>query len=260
MKLPIFQIDAFTGNVFAGNPAAVCPLEQWLDAHQLQAIASENNLAETAFFVKQGDTYELRWFTPVMEVDLCGHATLASAFVIFNYIDTTKKSVTFQSRSGELGVSRDGDLLSLDFPTQEVSPCQVPNTLIEGLGKPPQAVLASLRDYFVVYGAEADIRQLEPNFPVLTRLDRFAVIVTAPGDYCDFVSRFFAPKAGVPEDPVTGSAHCSLIPYWSKQLGKQKLHAFQISQRQGELFCEALGDRVLISGRAVRYLEGTIYL
>ena len=260
MKIPLFQIDAFTGSIFAGNPAAVCPLQQWLDDSQMQAISAENNLSETAFFVKQADHYALRWFTPVTEVDLCGHATLASAFVIFNYVDTVRESVTFETRSGELVVSRDDELLSMNLPAHEPTPCQAPQALLKGLVRHPQAVLVTASNYFVVYGSEAEVQSLKPDFALLASLDRHAVIVTAVGDRSDFVSRFFAPQVGIPEDPVTGSAHCSLIPYWSKQLGKPKLHALQISQRQGELFCTDAGDRVIISGRAVRYLEGTIYL
>ncbi len=259
-QIPLYQIDAFTGQVFAGNPAAVCPLAHWLADETLQAIAAENNLSETAFLVQQSAHYELRWFTPVIEVDLCGHATLASAFVVFNYLGFTETAVTFKSRSGDLIVRREGDRLVMDFPARAPMPCETSEALVQALGQPPQAVLASERDYFVVYASEAEVRSLEPDFARLAGLDRLAVIVTAVGEQADFVSRFFAPSAGIPEDPVTGSAHCSLIPYWSKRLGKSQLHAFQISKRGGELWCTDLGERVLIAGRAVRYLEGTIYL
>jgi len=262
MKLPIYQIDAFASEVFRGNPAAVCPLERWLDDNHLQAIAAENNLAETAYFVPQGEAYSLRWFTPVQEVDLCGHATLASAYVIFHYLRPEMKSVTFNSQSGPLYISREGDLLRMDFPVRAPVACSESEglgRLAGALGSPPREILCS-RDYLAVYDSEDEVRELQPNFESLKTLDRLGVIVTAAGRTADFVSRFFAPGAGIPEDPVTGSAHCTLAPYWATRLGKTKLRAFQVSARGGELFCELRGNRVLISGRCVRYLEGTIYL
>jgi len=260
MKIPLYQIDAFTNKIFSGNPAAVCPLEQWLDDHQMQSIAAENNLSETAFFVKKDDYYELRWFTPKVEVDLCGHATLASAFVIFNYIDHAAQSVSFKTKSGMLQVKREGKLLSMDFPARKAVSCQTPEQLIQGLGKQkPKEVLLS-RDYLVVYDSEDIIRSLNPDMNLLMNLNALGIIVTSVGDHSDFVSRFFAPGVGVPEDPVTGSAHCTLIPYWSEKLGKKKLHAFQVSLRGGELFCEDMGERVKIAGNAVRYSEGYLYL
>jgi predicted PhzF superfamily epimerase YddE/YHI9 len=259
MKIPIYQIDAFASEVFRGNPAAVCPLDGWLDDGQLQAIAAENNLAETAYFVAEEDGYRLRWFTPEREVDLCGHATLASAYVIFQYLKPEIRTVTFNSQSGPLFVSRDGDLLRMDFPARAPVACPDSGTLSGALGKAPREILCS-RDYLAIYDSEEEVRALRPNFEALKTLDRLGVIVTAPGNTADFVSRFFAPGAGIPEDPVTGSAHCTLAPYWAKRLGKTKLRAFQVSKRGGELSCELKENRVLIAGRSVRYMEGTIYV
>ena len=258
-RIPIYQVDAFASRLFTGNPAAVCPLEKWLPDEQMQAIAAENNLAETAFFVRNGEGYHLRWFTPVVEIDLCGHATLASAFVIFNELTPTAESVQFSTKSGTLVVKRDGELLSLDFPAFPPQECPVNPGLIAALGGKPGKVLAA-RDYLVVYGTEAELRNVAPDMDALRKADRFGVIATAPGKDVDFVSRFFAPAQGIPEDPVTGSAHCTLIPYWSKRLGKTKLHAYQASPRGGELWCEDRGERVTISGKAVQFLEGTICL
>jgi len=259
-RIPMYQVDAFAGRVFTGNPAAICPLETWLPDTQMQAIAAENNLAETAFFVRNGTGYKLRWFTPAVEVELCGHATLASAYVILNDLTPGERGVSFDTKSGVLTVTRDGDLYSLDFPSRPPEPCQnVYPSLISALGGKPEAVLAA-RDYLVVYGSEDELRSLRPDMAALMTIDRFAVIATAPGRNADFVSRFFAPAKGVPEDPVTGSAHCTLIPYWSKRLGKQKLHAYQVSPRGGELWCEDRGARVTISGKAVRFFEGAIFL
>jgi PhzF family phenazine biosynthesis protein len=265
LKIPMYQVDAFAGKVFTGNPAAICPLEAWLPEAQMQAIATENNLAETAFFVRNGNGYKLRWFTPVAEIDLCGHATLASAFVILNDLTPGERSVSFETKSGTLTVAREGDLYSLDFPSRPPERCDnVCPELVPALGGKPEAVLAA-RDYFVVYASEEELRALRPNMHALMNIDRFGVIATAPGSAsetqaADFVSRFFAPAKGVPEDPVTGSAHCSLIPYWSKRLGKKKLHAYQVSPRGGELWCEDRGERVTMSGKAVRFFEGTIFL
>jgi len=260
MKIPIYQIDAFTSKIFSGNPAAVCPLEHWLEDHQMQSIAAENNLSETAFFVKKDDYYELRWFTPTTEVELCGHATLASAFVIFNYLDRSAESVTFETnKSGTLIVRCEDTLLSMDFPARKPISCDTPGVLVQALGENPQEVLSS-RDYLIVFDTEDIVRSLKPDMILLKQLDSLGIIVTAVGKNSDFVSRFFAPKVGIPEDPVTGSAHCTLIPYWSEKLGKKKLHAFQVSSRGGELFCEDLGERVKIAGNAVRYSEGFLYL
>lgn len=259
MRIPLYQLDAFSGCVFAGNPAAVCPLEQWLPDETLQAIAAENNLAETAYFVPDGDRFHLRWFTPKVEVDLCGHATLASAYVILNQLEPSRQDVVFLTKSGELIVRRDGHRLALDFPARPPAPCDVHPGLIEALGAKPQIVLGA-RDYLAVYETEDEVRALKPDMRGLTEIDRFAVIVTAPGRNSDFVSRFFAPGKGVPEDPVTGSAHCTLIPYWAERLGKNNLHAFQVSERGGELWCEQQGARVRISGEVAPYLEGFIHV
>jgi len=259
MKIPLYQVDAFTGRLFGGNPAAVCPLESWLDDETLQAIAGENNLSETAYFVFNGDGYQLRWFTPEVEVDLCGHATLASAYVLMNHLNPECSDVRFRTKSGELRVTRNDDLYTLDFPARPAAPCDVPEQLIEALGIKPQEVWAA-KAYMAVYESEDEILDLKPDMELLAGLDKYATIVTAPGQSADFVSRFFAPAAGIPEDPVTGSAHCTLIPYWSDCLGKQTLLAHQVSKRGGELLCQDLGDRVKISGRAVLFSEGTIYL
>ena len=256
-KIKIYQIDAFANRVFAGNPAAVCPLDRWIDDGLMQAIAQENNLSETAFFVPLDKGYHIRWFTPVEEVDLCGHATLASAYAIFTYIDSSKNEVTFQSRSGPLTVGKRGDLLAMDFPAQPPSSCDPPSALIQALSAKPAEVLGS-EDYFVVFPSEQDVRRLNPDMGLLMKIGLRGVIVTAPGKEADFVSRFFDPKQGVNEDPVTGSAHCALVPYWAKKLGKKDLLAHQVSKRGGELFCKDQGDRVIISGRAVSYLQGVI--
>lgn len=259
MPIPLYHVDAFTSRLFAGNPAAVCPLEEWLEDGLLQAIAAENNLSETAFFVPRGERFHLRWFTPAVEVDLCGHATLATAFVILNHISPERDSVAFDTQSGELVVRRDGDLLAMDFPARPPQPVRPHERLVDALGTQPDQVLAS-RDYLVVYHDQEQVRTLQPDMDLVAGLDRFAVIVTAPGLDCDFVSRFFAPAQGVAEDPVTGSAHCTLVPYWSKRLRKTRLHARQVSARGGELFCEDLGERVKIAGHAVLYLKGEIEL
>lgn len=257
MKIPIFQIDAFSRTAFSGNPAAVCPLETWLPDTVMQAIAAENNLAETAFFVENDGRYGLRWFTPVCEVDLCGHATLASACVLFNSLNLRGDSIRFDTKSGELIVRRDGDRFIMDFPARTPGPIEPDPLLVPALGGKPVEILAA-RDYLVRYQSEAEVRALSPDMEALKRIDRFAFIVTAPGTNCDFVSRFFAPGKGIPEDPVTGSAHCTLIPYWADKLGKTLLRAHQVSQRGGELFCRMTGDRVEIGGHAALFLEGQI--
>ncbi len=255
MKIPIYQVDAFTGTLFAGNPAAVCPLESWLDDALMQNIAAENNLSETAFFVPMEDRFELRWFTPATEVKLCGHATLASAHVLFHLLGYQGDKIKFVSKSGELIVTRSGDLLSLNFPAAKSSPIDIPPGLSEALGKSPRETHIAF-DLLALFESQDDVLALKPNFNLLSNLDARGIIVTAPGKDCDFVSRFFAPRVGVNEDPVTGSAHTMLIPFWSRRSGKKKLRARQLSRRGGELFCEDLGERVLISGRAVTYLEG----
>ncbi|MBI2393316.1 MAG: PhzF family phenazine biosynthesis protein [Deltaproteobacteria bacterium] len=261
MRLPLHQVDAFASEIFRGNPAAVCPLEAWLPDETMQAIAMENNLSETAFFVREGDAHRIRWFTPVSEVPLCGHATLASAWVLFHALGAPGDEVRLVSKSGPLSVRRRGELLVLDFPVLPLDRCSAPfganGAAIDAIGSPPVEVHGREGLLFAVYGDEAQVRALTPDFPVLARAD-LRVIVTAPGSDVDFVSRFFAPSEGIDEDPVTGSAHCTLIPYWAERLGKTTLRARQVSRRGGELECALVGDRVHIGGRAVRYLEGTI--
>ncbi|MEO8028236.1 MAG: PhzF family phenazine biosynthesis protein [Bryobacteraceae bacterium] len=261
MKIPLYQIDAFSNKPFRGNPAAICPLTSWLPDETMQSIAAENNLAETAFFVPEGPLgrFGLRWFTPAVEVDLCGHATLAAAHLILDYLQPGLPQVWFDSKSGELTVKKVNGKLTLDFPSRPPAECTFDPSLLTALGGKPEKVLGA-RDYLVVYESEDDVRALKPNMQALMEIDRFAVIVTAPGRDADFVSRFFAPAKGVAEDPVTGSAHCTLIPYWAERLGKNKLHALQVSQRGGELWCELHGDRVWMSGHAVRVIEGHFFL
>ncbi len=259
MSIPYYQVDAFTGSLFSGNPAGVCWLAGWLPDAVLQSIAAENNLAETAFVVQKDSAFDLRWFTPTVEVDLCGHATLASAHVIFRHLGYRGSVVKFQTRAGVLTVTRNDELLTLDFPARPAVACPAPADLIEGLGCKPNFT-AKGRDYLAVFETEQAIRKLRPDMSALMRLDCWGIIVTAPGDHCDFVSRFFAPRAGVSEDPVTGSAHCTLIPYWSQRLGRSKLRALQVSQRGGELFCEHRGERVGIAGRAVAYSTGFLHV
>jgi predicted PhzF superfamily epimerase YddE/YHI9 len=259
MRLKLFQVDAFTDRPFHGNPAAVVPLDSWLPDATLQAIAAENNLSETAYFVKQGERYHLRWFTPTCEVKLCGHATLASAWVLWEKLGERAPLIRFDTRSGELRVTRDGAWLWLDFPADPARPCEAPPALVAGLGRAPREVLVA-GNYVAVYDDEAAVRALKPDFRVLATLENHGVIATAPGADCDFVSRFFAPKFGIDEDPVTGSAHCTLAPLWAERLGRRNLRARQISHRGGELRCEAAGDRVRIGGQAVAYLAGEIEL
>jgi len=255
-KLPIYQVDAFTDRVFGGNPAAVCPLEEWLPAATMQAIAQENNLSETVFFVRDGDGYRIRWFTPQVEVDLCGHATLAAAFVVFRYLERDATQVVFASDHGPLIVKRSDDRFCMDFPSLPPRPCALPPALVEAMGSYPAQVLEA-RSFLLVYRSSAEVADLRPDMAQLVALDA-KVIATAPGDDVDFVSRFFAPSAGIPEDPVTGSAHCTLTPYWAARTGKTTLRARQISPRMGEIECELRGDRVLLTGAAMLYLEGTI--
>lgn len=266
-SLPLYQIDAFANRLFEGNPAAVVPLETWLSDDTMQAIAAENQLSETAFFVPQGDdsdgAYRLRWFTPTHEVPLCGHATLAAAFVVFTALEPARETVTFDTRSGPLRVERNGDRLTMTMrlPTRPITPCDPPAALVDGLDAPPRDVLVSGEEdpnYFAVYGSEREVRALSPGLHRLETLHPYGVAVTAAGDEVDFVSRLFAPSYGIPEDPVTGSIHCALAPYWSERLAKTTLRARQLSTRGGELLCEVQERHVLISGQAVQYLEGTI--
>jgi PhzF family phenazine biosynthesis protein len=256
--LPLYQVDAFTGQRFRGNPAAVCPLQEWLSDALLQAIASENNLSETAFFVPHEGGFELRWFTPVAEVELCGHATLATAWVLFERLGQESESIVFRTQSGPLTVVRAGSRLRMDFPASPATVVAASAPLTEALGTDSADAWAAERDYLVVLESEQHVRALRPDYVRLADLDLPGMIVTAPGDDVDFVSRFFAPALGVPEDPVTGSAHCTLVPYWSRRLGKDALHARQISARGGELFCVDRGDRIEIAGECVLYFEGSI--
>jgi PhzF family phenazine biosynthesis protein len=267
MNLPLYWIDAFTDRLFTGNPAGVVPLDRWTDDALMQRIAFENGLAETAFFMKTGeDRYHLRWFTPNAEVDLCGHATLATAFVVFTQLGSAGDVLTFDSRSGPLRVTRLADgRLELDFPSRPAVPATPPAALVQGLGALP-ASYAQAHANLAVFNTAAEVSALRPDFVALATLEQYGTIVTAPGEDCDFVSRFFAPRVGIPEDPVTGSAHCVLTPYWAERLGKKRLHARQISARGGELWCELVpstgsgqaGDRVRIAGHAVLYLRGMI--
>jgi PhzF family phenazine biosynthesis protein len=258
MNLPLYQIDAFTDRLFHGNPAAVCPLTEWLPDATMQAIAAENNLAETSFYVPTSDGFHLRWFTPVAEVDLCGHATLATAYVLFHYEGYHGTSIRFDSRSGVLNVRRDKDLLVLDFPADEYEPVTAPPELIRAIGHEPLESYLGKSDYMLVYSRQKDIEALAPDFGLLAKTPVRGVIVTAPGQEADFVSRFFAPHYGINEDPVTGSAHTTLTPYWANRLNKKELAAEQLSKRHGWLKCKLAGDRVEIAGQALAYLVGEI--
>lgn len=259
--IDIYQIDAFTMQPFTGNPAAVCVLPGWIREDQMQKIAMENNLAETAFIVSDDGDYRIRWFTPVTEVDLCGHATLASSYVVLNILHPEKKEVVFHTRRmGDLLVRKKGDLLELDFPADTVKSCALPDILKESLGKAPLECYKGRSDYLLLYGSENDIINLRPDFRKLGKADARGVIVTASGSNVDFVSRFFGPQVGVDEDPVTGSAHTTLTPFWSGRLGKQSLRAKQLSARGGYLECTVSGERTLIAGHAILYLKGEIYI
>jgi predicted PhzF superfamily epimerase YddE/YHI9 len=265
MKLPLYWVDAFTDQLFHGNPAAVVPLAAWPEPALMQQIAFENGLAETAFFVRTGPgRFHLRWFTPELEMDLCGHATLASAFVIFTQLAEAGDRIVFDTLSGPLTVTHRDTLLELDFPVRPataVPAAQLPPTLLSGLGGPPPAWIGKSRDYLCVYPSTEAVLALQPDFLALNQIDVIGIIATGPGhDGVDFVSRFFAPNCGIPEDPVTGSSHCTLVPYWAERLGQTKLRARQVSARGGDLFCELAGDRVKIAGHAVLYLRGEISL
>lgn len=259
MNLKLFQVDAFSEKVFEGNPAAVCPLKEWLPDRQLQAIAAENNLSETAFFVKSGDTFRLRWFTPVAEVDLCGHATLASAWVLFEHLNYKQNEIIFDSNSGDLSVRMESGLLKMNFPVTKGNRVDLPVELLEALGiSRGEAYRAT--DYMVVLEKEEEVKKLDPNYYLLKKIDTRGIIVTAPGKDFDFVSRFFAPALGIDEDPVTGSAHTMLAPYWAERLEKKALEARQVSKRGGTVYCTLLEDRVEIAGKAVTYMIGNIEL
>jgi PhzF family phenazine biosynthesis protein len=260
MRVPLYQVDAFTNRLFGGNPAAVCPLSEWLPDGLMQAIAAENNLAETAFFAPQGDRYLLRWFTPTIEVELCGHATLASGYVVTHILAPGRRSVGFDTlKAGPLEVTRDGELLAMDFPAWPPEPEAADPQVLAALGAAPAQSFVARGRTLAVYDNPEEVATLRPDFAAMRRVPGANVIATAPGrDGVDFVSRYFAPNHGVDEDPVTGSAHCVLAPYWAARLGKARLNARQISARGGELVCTLRGDRVTLAGRAVLYLEGTI--
>lgn len=261
MKQKIYQIDAFADKVFSGNPAAVCPLDHWLSDDVLQKIAMENNLAETAFYVKQDNQYEIKWFTPKVEVDLCGHATLGAAYVLFNHESHKGNTINFYSpRSGTLSATKRGELLTLNFPTDLFEQIKLSDEIIAGFDIKPKLAFKGKTDYLLVFDKEEEIKKVTPLFDVIAKLNARGVIITAKGDKADFVSRFFAPQSGVNEDPVTGSAHTTLIPYWANQLGKTDLTAIQLSERKGYLQCKYLNDRVEISGQGKLYLIGEIYL
>jgi PhzF family phenazine biosynthesis protein len=257
--MKMYQVDAFASRVFEGNPAAVCPLTQWLDDALLQRIAQEHNLSETAFFVPSAKGYALRWFTPVCEVDLCGHATLATAHIIFNILGERGHRIIFETRSGDLFVERCGNLLNMDFPASPATPCETPDLLVQALGLRPIEVWAG-DDYMAIFASEDTVRSIVPDQLLLAQLNLRGVIITAPGVITDFVSRFFAPKFGVAEDPVTGSAHCTLTPYWANRLGKPILSARQVSKRSGNIACELKGNRVILSGSAVTFMEADIFI
>lgn len=259
MEIPIYQVDAFTSQQFGGNPAAVCPLPSWLPDDVLQAIAAENNLSETAYLVKSAESYDLRWFTPTTEVDLCGHATLASAYVVCRHLEEDCREVRFNSASGPLTVTRDNGSFTMDFPARPPQRVVVETDFHAVLGREPEAFLASDKA-LAVFTEEASVHAFQPDLDAIARLPYDGLIVTAPGSDCDFVSRYFAPAAGIPEDPVTGSAHCVLAPYWADRLGKTSLFARQVSARGGALWLDLVGDRVRITGEVTPYLEGRILI
>lgn len=262
MVLDIYQVDAFSKGPFTGNPAAVVPLTEWLSDQLLQQIAEENNLSETAFFIKEVDKYHIRWFTPAVEVALCGHATLASAFVIFTELGHTEEVVHFNCKSGPISVTKDGDLLTLDFPTDQLEKLpKISNDLVTGLGIRPQELWKGRDDLMCILRSQNEVESLQPDFGILKSLKARGVLVTAPGDdELDFVSRGFFPQSGIDEDPATGSAHTTLTPYWSKRLKKTNLSACQLSNRKGHFQCVDKGDRTLISGKADLYLRGKVYV
>jgi PhzF family phenazine biosynthesis protein len=261
MKLTLYQVDAFAERLFSGNPAAVIPLEEWIDETLMQQLGMENNLAETVFFVPKGDDFEIRWFTPEVEINLCGHATLASAWVLFNKLGYKKPTITFHSKSGPLYVSREDDILYLDFPSWKPERIDdYPKELLASLGDPEIAGVYRYRDYLVELMNEDAVSKCQPDFTLMKKAKE-KVIITAPGKQGqDFVSRFFAPTAGIDEDPVTGSAHSQLIPFWSEKLGKTKMKARQLSKRGGDLYCEQKGERVIMGGKCIFYMKGELIL
>ncbi len=261
MKLDIYQVDAFAEGVFSGNPASVIPLYEWPSDDLMLNLAKENNQSETAFYVPKGEYFELRWFTPEFEIDLCGHATMAAAHVIYEHGGYEDPAVVFVTKSGRLFVDREGKgSYTMDFPAWDAKEIQVTERVSNSIGVRPLALYAGDRDMMAVVGTEEELRSLKPDFRRIDELDAVCLIVTAPGTDHDFVSRVFCPGAGIPEDPVTGSAHCTLTPYWAERLGRDQLRAFQASERGGLLGCELAGDRVRISGKAVTYMQGTIFL
>jgi PhzF family phenazine biosynthesis protein len=262
MTIPVYQVDAFTGKVFGGNPAAVCPLQEWLPDALMQQIGMENNLSETAFLVKEGEAYRIRWFTPAVEVDLCGHATLAAAFVIFRYLAHAGNEITFLSKSGILKVNKEDDgRLTLDFPKSTIQEVpRPPACILESLSLTIAPVFSGSFDYMVLLNSQQEVEELKPDFKLMAQASSRGVIVTAPGNEADFVSRCFYPQSGIDEDPVTGSAHTMLTPFWAEKLGKTKLSAIQLSARRGTLDCELANDRVKMSGYAVIFLRGEIEL
>jgi len=257
MEIPIYQIDAFASRLFKGNPAAVCPLDEWIPDELMQSIAGENNLSETAFFVPRGDGFHIRWFTPTSEVDLCGHATLATAYVLFDLLDYKRDKIAFDSRSGILTVTRDSDWLTMDFPAQPPVVCDIPPGIIKAFNLVPIECLSS-EDLIVVFERENEIKSAKPDLNQLMKLNWRGVVITAKSSRYDFIARFFAPKYGILEDPVTGSAYTQLAPYWASKIGPKRFRVKQESFRGGELNCEVVGDRVFISGKAIKYLEGKI--
>ena len=259
MKIKFYQVDAFASKVFEGNPAAICPLESWLSDEMMQNIAAENNLAETAFFVRNEEEFELRWFTPTTEVNLCGHATLAAAYVIFNYLEYTKDEIIFNSKSGVLKVTQNDNIITMDFPSEAPKPCETPQAIIHAFGVKPVEVLSCV-DYIVVFKEGTDLTKFTPKLEELKKLDKRGVCITTQDSKYDFVSRFFAPNYGIDEDSVTGSAYTQLTPYWSEKLGKKSFTSKQLSSRGGELSCEIKGDRVFISGEAVCCIVGEMIL
>jgi PhzF family phenazine biosynthesis protein len=261
MIIPIYQVDAFTDQLFSGNPAAVCPLDLWPSDDILQNIAAENNLSETAFFRKRDKLFEIRWFTPLAEVELCGHATLAAAHVLFNHLNFAGDRLIFDSGySGRLAVSKKGELLTLDFPVDHIEPALPPDHLIHAMGIKPLEIWKGKTDYLLYYPSQEDIEEISPDFVMLKKTEARGIIITAPGYECDFVSRFFAPLVGIDEDPVTGSAHTSLVPFWAHRLNQLEFEARQLSARGGFLECQLMGERVLISGRSCTYMIGSITL
>lgn len=259
-SLPIYQIDAFSDQIFSGNPAAICPLDEWLTDDVMQKVASENNLSETAFFKQTGDAaFDLRWFTPTAEVDLCGHATLATAYLLFEKLQTGLDEIAFSTKSGILSVERKGDMIEMCFPARPGQETEVPEGFQAAHGCQPSRFLKASKS-LAIFETEGHVAHFVPDQTYIKELGGDGLIISAPGETCDFVSRYFAPHQGVDEDPVTGSAHCTSIPYWSDRLGKSKLHARQISARSGDLYCEMIGDQVKMAGRAAFYMEGTIYL